>query len=266
MAQTDSNACGDGNVEALVALLRSRSAVGVKKYGTTTEREDLTLVQWLGHAIEEGLDQVVYLMAAKRMVERLERTGPVVLKIPEGTPIPDLDLGMTLEPLSEARSKIPAPRLDYEDPWRRWQHECRVYAHPDATGPLREGDVVYGYDGQTVGRIVSTRDCDGVCETPETPEQAERRKYNQWLINLVIGGAASTKHPIVEAISGKGERIGTFSGPGVVRLDPGVKVESGECVYIKKISMLDEWWMGRKPPTPPEPPPSPANQTITKGG
>lgn len=56
--------CCDKNVEAVRQMLLERSQVGLKKYGTTTERNDLELRDWLQHALEEVLDQAVYLRAA----------------------------------------------------------------------------------------------------------------------------------------------------------------------------------------------------------
>lgn len=51
----------DSNVEAVRAKLLERSQRGIQKYGTDTERTDLTLCQWLQHAQEEALDLAVYL-------------------------------------------------------------------------------------------------------------------------------------------------------------------------------------------------------------
>lgn len=59
----------DAIVEKNVALLRARSEVGIRKYGTTLERDDLELLDWLRHALEETLDQANYLQAA---ITRLE--------------------------------------------------------------------------------------------------------------------------------------------------------------------------------------------------
>lgn len=44
-------------------LLR-RSQFGIKKYGVTLERTDLTLRDWLNHAYEEALDHANYLKRA----------------------------------------------------------------------------------------------------------------------------------------------------------------------------------------------------------
>lgn len=52
------------------ALLLSRSEVGLKKYGCTTDRTDLNLADWLRHALEEALDLAVYLQRALIEVER----------------------------------------------------------------------------------------------------------------------------------------------------------------------------------------------------
>lgn len=51
----------DSNVEAVREKLRIRAEHGLRKYGVTTEREDLTRKQWLQHAQEEALDLAVYL-------------------------------------------------------------------------------------------------------------------------------------------------------------------------------------------------------------
>ena len=59
----------DPNVEALRAMLLERSVVGIKKYGVTTDRDDLTLRDWLQHSLEETLDNAVYLRAAIRRLD-----------------------------------------------------------------------------------------------------------------------------------------------------------------------------------------------------
>lgn len=51
----------DVNVETIREMLLQRSVVGLSKYGVNTERTDLSLDQWLLHAIEEALDMSVYL-------------------------------------------------------------------------------------------------------------------------------------------------------------------------------------------------------------
>ena len=54
----------DPVIEQLVAELRRRSAVGLQKYGKPLSRDDLKLIDWLRHALEETLDNAGYLQAA----------------------------------------------------------------------------------------------------------------------------------------------------------------------------------------------------------
>lgn len=54
----------DPNVERVRAKLLARSEVGIRKYGTTTERTDLSLADWLTHLQEELMDAAVYIEAA----------------------------------------------------------------------------------------------------------------------------------------------------------------------------------------------------------
>ena len=54
----------DPIVKSVCDDLMKRSEIGMKKYGTTLERTDLSLVDWLQHAYEEILDQANYLKRA----------------------------------------------------------------------------------------------------------------------------------------------------------------------------------------------------------
>jgi hypothetical protein len=54
----------DKVIDAVCADLQGRSAVGLRKYGVTLERTDLSLRDWLQHAYEETLDQANYLKRA----------------------------------------------------------------------------------------------------------------------------------------------------------------------------------------------------------
>ena len=55
----------DKNVTKVRKKLADRANVGLKKYGVTTERRDLSLLDWLNHLQDELLDAAVY-------VERLK--------------------------------------------------------------------------------------------------------------------------------------------------------------------------------------------------
>jgi len=48
----------------VIAQFRSRSKLGIEKYNTTLAENDLSLVEWLEHAKEEAMDQVLYLERA----------------------------------------------------------------------------------------------------------------------------------------------------------------------------------------------------------
>lgn len=63
----------DRVIEEVCNDLRSRSALGVKKYGVTLERTDLNLRDWLQHAYEESLDHANYL---KRSIMEMDGTVP----------------------------------------------------------------------------------------------------------------------------------------------------------------------------------------------
>ena len=54
----------DPIVESVRELLLQRSRIGVLKYGMTTAENPLALRAWLVHALEECLDQAVYLRRA----------------------------------------------------------------------------------------------------------------------------------------------------------------------------------------------------------
>lgn len=56
-------------------LIAERQMRGVAKYGTTVSANPLPLREWLQHALEESLDQAIYL---KRAIEEMDaREGGV---------------------------------------------------------------------------------------------------------------------------------------------------------------------------------------------
>ena len=59
----------DKNVEAVREQLKQRSEVGIVKYGTTTDRDDFTPLQWLQHLQEELMDAAVYIQKLKSVLE-----------------------------------------------------------------------------------------------------------------------------------------------------------------------------------------------------
>ncbi len=55
----------DSVVYRIAQLLKNRSETGIRKYGTTLDRTDLEVKQWIDHAIEEALDHALYLQRIK---------------------------------------------------------------------------------------------------------------------------------------------------------------------------------------------------------
>lgn len=66
---------GDPNVARVVARHIARSEAGMRKYGTTTARGDLSAHEWIQHAQDEVMDASVYL-------ERLKSALPVMIYRP----------------------------------------------------------------------------------------------------------------------------------------------------------------------------------------
>ena len=61
----------DSIVEQVVEKIVSRSNVGIKKYNTTLDRTDLSTIDWIDHAIEEQMDNILYLTRLKKDLEEL---------------------------------------------------------------------------------------------------------------------------------------------------------------------------------------------------
>lgn len=51
----------DKHVESVIAKYRERSKVGIEKYNTSLERDDLSIQDWLKHAQEEAMDFSLYI-------------------------------------------------------------------------------------------------------------------------------------------------------------------------------------------------------------
>ena len=55
----------DKIVNRVVEGYKQRSKAGIKKYGTTLERNDLNTLDWLQHLQEELMDATLYIEALK---------------------------------------------------------------------------------------------------------------------------------------------------------------------------------------------------------
>ena len=56
----------DTIVESVINQFKERSKVGIEKYGTTLDRNDLTTLEWIEHAKQEAMDFILYLEKLKR--------------------------------------------------------------------------------------------------------------------------------------------------------------------------------------------------------
>lgn len=68
----------DANVEKCVALMRSRADVGLKKYKVTTERTDLTPLEWVRHWQAENADATIYAEKLAQEIENLTATNALL--------------------------------------------------------------------------------------------------------------------------------------------------------------------------------------------
>jgi hypothetical protein len=55
-------------VQAVIRKFQERSALGIKKYGTTLDRTDLKPRDWIQHAQEELMDGILYLERLKQEI------------------------------------------------------------------------------------------------------------------------------------------------------------------------------------------------------
>lgn len=65
----------DSNVEEVRKMLFDRMQRGYLKYGTTTERSDLNMLDWIQHLQEELLDAAVYCEALKSNLKKTMNDG-----------------------------------------------------------------------------------------------------------------------------------------------------------------------------------------------
>ena len=59
----------DSIVKQTITELLDRAEKGKIKYGTDLDRTDLSLSEWLQHAIEEHMDAILYLKKIKSMID-----------------------------------------------------------------------------------------------------------------------------------------------------------------------------------------------------
>lgn len=62
--------CADSIVNSVITAFIGRSNVGLQKYGTTLDRDDLSILDWIQHAQEEHMDAILYLEKLKTEVSK----------------------------------------------------------------------------------------------------------------------------------------------------------------------------------------------------
>jgi hypothetical protein len=56
----------DSIVFSIIRKFKERADFGMKKYGKTLDRDDLTTLEWIQHAQEEHMDAILYLEKLKK--------------------------------------------------------------------------------------------------------------------------------------------------------------------------------------------------------
>ncbi len=59
----------DNIVNKVIQSFVERSNVGLQKYGTTLDRDDLSVLDWIQHAQEEHMDAILYLEKLKAVIK-----------------------------------------------------------------------------------------------------------------------------------------------------------------------------------------------------
>lgn len=59
----------DTIVLSVMTKFYERSKLGIKKYNTTLDRDDLSPIEWLNHAQDEAMDLCLYLERLKKKIQ-----------------------------------------------------------------------------------------------------------------------------------------------------------------------------------------------------
>ena len=60
----------DKVVTQVLNKFKERSKIGIKKYGTTLHESDLSIAEWINHAMEEQMDNILYLQKLKQELNK----------------------------------------------------------------------------------------------------------------------------------------------------------------------------------------------------
>jgi hypothetical protein len=65
----------DKVVEQIVISFVNRSELGIKKYGKTLDKNELPLIDWLQHSIEEKMDDILYMQRALNELNKKKKNN-----------------------------------------------------------------------------------------------------------------------------------------------------------------------------------------------
>ncbi len=72
--ETNETYIKDSIVESVINQFKQRSEIGIKKYNTTLDRNDLSTLEWIEHAKQEAMDFILYLEKLKSEVTNLKKS------------------------------------------------------------------------------------------------------------------------------------------------------------------------------------------------
>tara|TARA_B110001450_G_scaffold246695_1_gene260983 strand:+ start:575 stop:808 length:234 start_codon:yes stop_codon:yes gene_type:complete len=55
----------DSIIQNVILKFTSRAEIGFEKYKKNMDRNDLTIVEWIEHSIEEKMDDIIYMQKIK---------------------------------------------------------------------------------------------------------------------------------------------------------------------------------------------------------
>lgn len=64
----NSDFTNDSIVNSIIKSFIERSNIGIEKYNTTLDRNDLSTLDWINHAQEELMDGILYLEKLKKVM------------------------------------------------------------------------------------------------------------------------------------------------------------------------------------------------------
>ena len=208
----------DRNVELVRKRLADRAATGLRKYGVTTERGDLSIVEWLQHLQDELLDAAVY-------VERLKGEA-----VPAIDPRDDVVTAMEM-----ARRIIDAPCA------------CTKCKAVTVRSGEREKCLNCGWDRswyvglqERIARVLAfQRAAPSPCPLPEgevsqggAEMQNALKKWKPWKFDecLHCGSDAEVLTELHDGLAYDGDKVRCVECgcPGFISVDDGVETNSGE--------------------------------------